>query len=432
MAGQPDPYSQGVDDAQKTVTLAGAFVDLVRGPATSFLRRRSAQQILRERLGEWVDEAVDAQGRWLQPVLRTDAFENHLIRSNGHFRPTGSCLASFAWAHLLFALDIRPGRGVLSWGLPKKSNDAASTGQINLKIDGQVLCHVVNIYRLYTTKYMEQRLSSTSIFPQVFEMPFGKLSVSKNDSQFVATFESGTSEELSSARVPFSYHCWLISGTCLKFDQEVVIARYFNTIHHGVSDSNAMLPDASRSLKERIQALLRAYKRLLSSNFSDPYLLTESWLKEASRIKRRVTTDGGYDNSLADDIIANLRKPVNALMKLQEGHNDDIVDDILCSVVRESFMTAEDCFQFVWTGRTISTRVRRMAIKDLVQGKLSNMVEKILNEAPASSWMRVLADMSDDVTATLRIPNTWINRPGVRLELTPQEEIWNSECLIEG
>ncbi|KAK4220931.1 hypothetical protein QBC38DRAFT_462031 [Podospora fimiseda] len=110
-------YGQIIGDGQQTVTFLSAIRDLVVMPASAAWDKRRAAQTLRERLGEWATEAVDSRGRWQHPVLRGDAFEKHLIDKDGVLKPSGELISSFAWAQLLFALDIRPGGKILEWRL---------------------------------------------------------------------------------------------------------------------------------------------------------------------------------------------------------------------------------------------------------------------------------------------------------------------------
>lgn len=59
---------------------------------------------------------------------------------------------------------------------------------------------------------------------------------------------------------------------------------------------------------------------------SGPKLVTRTWLEEASRIKRRVTTNGGKDMALVDYIMASLQdRPdfVSKAEKMAEGDQRD-------------------------------------------------------------------------------------------------------------
>ena len=72
-----------------------------------------------------------------------------MIRHNGHFKPNGTCGSTFGWAHLLYALDIRPGQGILRWRVPTSGKGTIESGSMALEIDGAILSHIINLYRIY-------------------------------------------------------------------------------------------------------------------------------------------------------------------------------------------------------------------------------------------------------------------------------------------
>lgn len=244
MANQSkDGYAQVIGDGQQTVTLAGAVFELVGRPLSSIWKKHRTAQALKQKLGEWADEAVDNKGRWLQPVLRSRAFEDHLVRENGYFQPTGRCESSFAWAQLLFALNIRPKGGVVTWKLPPGEVDPAVSSDISLEVDGDVICHIINLYRLYNDAAPNDFLHLARL--KSCRFPFGRLSLHQVNDNFIATFKPGTNQDLSSKRVPFSYSCPELKGTYLPFDKETLVAKYYNAVHHQISDTAAIgdLPD---------------------------------------------------------------------------------------------------------------------------------------------------------------------------------------------
>jgi hypothetical protein len=393
-------------------------------------------QALREKLGEWAKEAVDANGRWLQPVLRNRAFEDHLVKENGFFKPSGSCESTFAWAHLLYALDIRPGRGVLAWRVPTDGIDPADSGQIPLDIDGQALCHIVNLYREYTSSAPNElsRASSGS----VCRLPFGTLSTHKDESKFIVSFQSGTPEELCAPRVPFSCSVWLHPAEHLRFEQEVVVARYYNAIHHGVSDTRAVLPNPTCSLIERTRGLVQSVRFLGQGGWDNPYLLTLSWLKEASRIKRRVSTNGGEDSSLIDDIITALAKMPDVVKRLGDiSSSEDEWKYLVKDVLKKKFMFTKDQFHLIWIGRRPppSNSLTELVVRSIIGKELPAVLVQVLTQfktTPAGTWRHILSEMVSDAVALLDIPAKWVNRPGIVLELTPESEMWTADCQIRG
>ncbi|KAF3065201.1 hypothetical protein GL218_01081 [Daldinia childiae] len=154
MSDQPrSSYAGVIADAQQTVTLTETIISLVGNYVSTTYKNKRATEEFRERLGEWADEALDPDrnGKWRQPCLRIEKFEKHMIQHDGQFKPSGKCTSSFAWAQLLYALDIRPGNNIVEWKtISITAPDPVESGQISLEVDGSVLCHIVNLFRYYS------------------------------------------------------------------------------------------------------------------------------------------------------------------------------------------------------------------------------------------------------------------------------------------
>jgi hypothetical protein len=430
MASQPVTYGSVIGDGQQTVTLAGAVVELVGRPISGLWRRRSAVQELREKLGEWAKEAVDANGRWLQPVLRYTAFEDHLINKNGYFEPSGECKASFGWAHLLYALDIRPGGEVLAWRLLTDGSDAAASCQISLDIDGKALCHIINLYRIY-------RSSTPSVFAQdhpIIQLPFGTISIQNKETDVVALFKPGTPKELSAIRLPFSYHVRHFPGTQMQlpFDQDTILTRYFNAIDHGISDTTAVLPLPSDSLVERVRALTRGLQLIRGSEWKSSYLLTQSWLEEASRINRRATTNGGGDFSLIEDVIESLKKSgANSALAEIADHNS--WENGARRWMKTILMTQESAYKCVWNGRSESSSwgSSESRMRGIIMAELSSVLEQYA-ELPEWSWKHALSKVIPEILSLLETSHVMLNEPLVVLEFSPESPLWTLDCHFQG
>lgn len=181
-------------------------------------------------------------------MLRTIAFQDYFAEQHGNFQLSGGCLPAFARAYFLYALDIRPGQGVLAQCLRTDCVDPVKTNMISLEIEGEALCHIINLYRLYY-KSTPSRFTSVDL-PKVpsYRMPFGTLSVRRDHNIFVCSFEPGTFKELSEPRAPFSSSCgypWTTDTKGINLDPAVVDIEYFQALHHGISKSNAIRPSAS-------------------------------------------------------------------------------------------------------------------------------------------------------------------------------------------
>jgi hypothetical protein len=353
-----------------------------------------------------------------------------LVEENGHFKPSGSCESTFGWALLLFALDIRPGRGILAWRVPTDGADPAESGQISLDIDGQAFCHIVNLYREYTESAPDE-LSRESE-KAVCRMPFGTLSILREeDSKFNVSFQSGTPEELAAPRVPFSYHVWFLPGDRLKFEKEVVVARYYNAIHHGVSDTKAVLPDPegpTGSLIERTRGLVQSIGLLRGT--PGPFLLTASWLEEASRIKRRVSTDGGEDGSLIDAITTALSKMPDVVKRLEYIAGDNWKEWVE-SALKKDVHVYNRSIPLVWTGRRVSSSLKANAVRAIVRQLLPTVLAQFAS-TPAGIWRHTLSEMVRDVATLLNTSDRWVNDLGIVLELTPESQMWMADFQIRG
>ncbi|KAL4794319.1 hypothetical protein BDV19DRAFT_365136 [Aspergillus venezuelensis] len=443
-------YSQIIGDTQQTVSLAGAVIDLVGRTITSRWEKQKAIQVFKLRLGEWVDEAVDSEGRWLQPVLRRQAFEDHLVHADGHFQPQGQCKSSFAWAQLLYALNIRPKGGILSWRLPSTEIDPTVSGDLSLEVDGEVMCHVINLYRLY--KHKPSGLSSGGSDESndtQYDFPFGRLSLSKVDDRFSARFTPGANDDLSSQRVPFSYRVWFHPGTRLAFEKGSLAAAYFNAIIHHISDAAQIgdIPEPTVPLKERAEYLIRSLKMLKSRHecnascipectrpgkidWTQPKLVTPTWLAEASRILRRVTTNGGSDKGLVDFLISSL--PV------QEPENYDPITDttgydpLIPLALNELCLFAGESIEIAWMGRNHMSS--RNARRERALAVLKDHPE-ILNglvDTPAGSWLHGLSGMIPELLALLIEPHRLLNLPVLVLEVGPHHDLWGETCQVHG
>ncbi|KAJ5526963.1 hypothetical protein N7513_011122 [Penicillium frequentans] len=418
-----DKYAQVISDGQQTVTLTGAIVELVGRPLSSIWRKRSATQAFKEKLGEWADEAVDRKGRCLQPVLRSRALEDHLVRENGYFQPTGQCDSSFAWAQLLYALNIRPGGGVIAWRLPPKGINPAVAGDVALEVDGAAMCHIINIFRLY-------KKSAPEDFNRC-SFPFGRLSIDQNGAKFTATFEPGTQDDLREQRVPFSYRCWAIPGSYLLIDKEVVVANYFNAIHYDISDAAEIggLPNPNQPMKDRASFLLRALEllrsggldhactkcpRICTEAWHKPRLITRKWMEEMSRIKRRVTTNGGEDMSLIEYIVSSLADRPNFVAEV-------------CRRTREV-----EAFGAELAGREVpSTGLMEQILNRLMLKELPSVLET-LKMQPEGSWLNELSTMVSDLIDLLTAGDDLINAPLLVLGLSADHSLWQGTCEVRG
>ena len=454
---QKDSYGRVVDDGRQTLSFAGAALDLVERTTSSALQKRAAVQALRENLGEWADEAVDKQGRWRRPLLTTKAFEEHISRKDGHLVPSGACQSSFGWAQLLYALDIRPGQSILSWKLPSAAFDPTKFGEIPLSIEGEAFCHIINLYRIYSKprpkdfKTLDIARSVTRV--AFCRFPFGTLSIDTQDGTCIGTFDSGASEQLRQARVPFSVRSAGIYEDCLSIGKEVTIAKYYNTIHHGASDTVMFLPAPSAPLQERVHSLLAAMPG--AKAYQEPFLITQTWIEQASRIKRRVTTRGGSDRGIMEDVLAFLSTH-SGDFRSQKRWRREAEKYLL-----QNFMVGGDTFRFAWPTTNVHSeegvdgRIIRAVNEALLilLKKYTEASASYLDESPSGvvssllglvnwqsqdaelavePWKTSVAALGADFERILRLRHTTEGRNFIVLELTPESPLWRADCQIKG
>ena len=265
MGDQGDTYGQGIKNAQETVGVVQSVVNLFGGFLSSRRQKRKARQEVLDRLGEWASEAYNGRGQRLRPVLRAKAFKSHLTKHAGRFYPSGHCTSSLAWAHLLYALEIRPGGGVLDWKLPIKAAPLKDFDQDSLELDGEVLCYIINLYRLYS----ESAPSDIGLYEveSSCKMPFGEIYLQNQSSKVVVSFAPGTLKELSIPRRTFTTADSVLHGDKLPFKDSEAISKHEAAIENGCSENNIYLTDPTEPLNKRVVALLRCL-----------YLLTaEDW-----------------------------------------------------------------------------------------------------------------------------------------------------------
>ncbi|KAI1349076.1 hypothetical protein F5Y01DRAFT_193419 [Xylaria sp. FL0043] len=463
-------YGAIIGNGHQTVNLASAVLELIHRPLTTFWTRRNARAALRKGLGEWAEEAFDTNDQCQQPILREDPFVTHLIDNKAAFHPSGTCYATFAWAKLLYALDIRPGNNIIEWRPLGTDADPDKSGTLELALEGPVLCHIVNLYRIYETPY--------SVRPSYFEaksraaltlqFPFGALTihlehygsggnsaveVTSEPGSWTATFKPHSNTELSARRQPFvtaqqNGLDW--SGGPLGFEPNSVAIKYVSTVKHAMcSDGLLRLPDPKDTIQTRCLSLCKCLATLTpppgvslnsasgstldmhNSMFPKPYLVTPSWIEQASRIKRRATTDGGTDKGLVDLLVQSLLEKPIVVGKIKEilGRDDETWQQTVRGVVRSDLFYKHDRFQFWWDEGARSynylDHVRTIAMEEL-----PDALEFLAQSSPRT-WLRSLSEMIPEVITILRY-RTIENYPVLVLQLTSDHPLWKSTFYVQG
>lgn len=397
----------------------------------------SGTRELKQKLGEWACEAQDDKGRWLQPILTRDAFERHLLKEGGRFRPSRKCTASFGWAKLLYALNIRPKggseQGILSWRTaPQVEPSPDRTGNISLVIHGEVLCHIINLYQTYT--------GTNSAKVSAFQLTFGELKLSDTVSHSY-TFESLGDYELALERQPFRYS--MASGPkedYFRFELQGVdntISSYFQALGQGISKNSLRLDETNKTLPERVQLLLVAMEKIMQRDWNNPYIVTPSWIDHASRIKRRATTNGGKDDLLMCHIQAFIGQNTDIVRSLKRPlRNEDDWERLLESTIKALFMFDKDQYEFIWDLKLELSSRENPQFVAIVKKHLLESLEGLSKTDKGRVWERTMAETSaelvpaQDLLKVLEIPHKILSQPVMVLQHIPDK--WNFLDEISG
>ncbi|KAI1387169.1 uncharacterized protein F4822DRAFT_275654 [Hypoxylon trugodes] len=446
-------YGEVITNSQQTLSLGSALFEYFRPAWDAALERRKADKALRDGLGEWAVEAFDAGGRCQQPVLREDSFVTHLIENKATFQPSGSCNASFAWAKLLYALDIRPGANIIEWQSLGTDADPDKSDTVELKLEGPVLCHIVNLYQIYNwpsgallDDFHRRGVTWPLSFGALIIHPDPDSDEGKSTSEtfseprsWTATFRPDSNKTLLATRQPFltefsRYFPW--SGVPLAFDADSIAINYVSTVKNSSSSNTLLgLPDPQDHLRTRCRSLCECFATLnptldTSTTNEKPYLVTPSWIKEASRIKRRVTTNGGADNGLVHHLVQFLLPRVKERRrKFNIEDDDEDLEVCLQEDVETLCFYEDDSFVFIWDG--IRRSRRAFTMMDHVKELLPEAV-KSLSQGSPKAWLSSLGEMTDEVCQVLLLRQRIMNIPVLVLELASDHPLWKSTCYIEG
>lgn len=422
-------YNAGLGNAKGTWDLLKEIFDCFGPCLSSRVEKHTALTSLSESTGEWAKHAKDSHGRWQQPILTKAALESHLRLQNGVLQPLEECTASFAWAKLLYALRIRPGDNILKWRPSSQENDPVKTGTISLAIEGHALCHIINLYRRYTTSSID-RINE-------YRFPFGILEAT-DDARRVFTFETGP-QAASEVSEPFQYIFQDVTGRReghLKPKDGTTFECYLRALNFGGSDPAIYLETGKKAPQDRGRSLLRAFDLLvkkdseedLEKDWEKPYLVTPTWIEQANTITRRLTTDGGQNNDLVDHICKYISADSEGVktIRLRLPENAPWRED-LRTTVKGFCMFDVDSFEFIWDIDTLN-RSEKNTIKGIVQELLPMTVAK-LSEKEESSWVQNLSKIitAEEMVRLLNLPRQVVNRPIIVLK----EELKDWENLAE-
>ncbi|KAI6367405.1 hypothetical protein MCOR25_004942 [Pyricularia grisea] len=469
-AGSGSNYGKVISDGHQTVSLAAAVVDFAGGYWKSYSSKQSAASAYRANLGEWADEAIDRDNQWLQPVLRLKPFEDHLFGCHGRPVPTGECRSRLAWAQLLYALDIRPGAKVLEWRLPPKAIDPSETGSIALIVDGSVMCHIINLYRLYKNPVPVEftPMKPMQGEPSGCNFSFGRLTVQRlGADRFTASFDPGSRGDLAAKRVPFSHIASYLPGTHLKFERNTLMFKYFDCVLRQVpaveGASMSPLPPPNAPPQTRVEyynhsikmlrnphqcsdkCVMECFRSSSSHSCGDGCRMMGSWIAGIERIKRRVTTNGGGDHGLLDFIVDTLEKRPQFVSELTKkmrdlkysAGGDEITEDMraknVSEILKERCMFAKDRLVIYWHPNGESKKDPRYYIgKHQIIKELPAVLEELTRERQVG-WLAQVATIDPAVFLEMfKQEEEFRNLSVLVLELGSEHDLWKGEWEVKG
>ena len=437
-------------DIEQTVKLADTIVTLIREPVTLLYQNITKAQALRRSLGSWEGEARDGNGHYRIPVLLGAAFDDHLVSvdgmvsappqedvkpsskipggfqfpwagmqhkstsANSEFPPAGTA----CWGYFLFALGIRPGKGVASWRPSIDGFISTQNGGIEMEVDGSVLCHIINLYsttlnpdpwgRSWPEELPDRRKRKQCDFP------FGKLSWDTIANQIHAHFTPGVESSLASVKQPFG-----VNGSLMQ--PKTIMASYYTALIHGVSDRTFQLAHPGAPILERIDRLTTCFDALHSRFQEDPLLISSICLDEAARVKRKLLAQGGDDHSFFEDVCETIDNELS--LKDRAKH-------IMRIAVRKLFLLDDETFIIEVPGMRSESapmiwHVTPIGLADATLGGYQSQ--------PAGSWKRGLFEMRERVIKVLKVPNHIVSTKERRLQLlefTAESELWNQKVLL--
>ena len=308
--------NDGINTGSNALSLIQGIDQLFGSPISRRVvsqRRKDDKKIF---LGEWHDFLYDAKADvYHTPVLRKAPFWAHITRCAGVLRPRGRCDATAAWAKLLYGLAITPDDAgtVVSKALRTSHREANHGADVALELDGEVLCHVVNLYghdEARTGRLTAARLHHQSTWTTALGRFWAREDADAGRVVEI-TYRPSDVRLLGQVKRPFpSFR----DNRAAPLDPDSLLPMYELALDLGTSDATVAWPDKASSLACRAAAVVPTLEHL---GFRPPpgtkyFLITPSWLKEPERIHRRITFNGGADDSFLADVLDRVearRKP---------------------------------------------------------------------------------------------------------------------------
>ena len=302
-----DAYSSAVGDARQTTSLTNEVLQLGREWLGPWYNERKNLQRLKSDLGAWKSEAFDLQGRCQVPRLHGEAFEDYMMAIDAVLPPPISCDATSSWPHLLAALGIhpgtesKPGSKIITWRVALSNTIVNEPGirRVKLDTDGSVLCHLANLFPEYDS--FGDRKAQTG---NHLRLAFGKMVWVQSKGNIASHAELEPDYGLQhDQRFPF----WHLKS---RIEPGTYWTIYQNALHHGISHTRYTWPGPSAPISDRVKALVGLFNFENTAEFEPCgcLLVTDDWIDQIYRIRRRALADGGSDDTFCKDLEGEMRR----------------------------------------------------------------------------------------------------------------------------
>jgi hypothetical protein len=291
-----------------------------------------------------------------------------------------------------------------------------------MEVDGAVLCHVMNLYSMSLDPNPYARRSPEPVpdyaDEKLCKFLFGTLAWEKTNGQIHAHFDPGLEIELNGEKTPFGAVGLMLE----KAEPNTWMATYFTALMHGVSDPDLQLPEATASIKERIEKYLYCFRELTLDR-SKPRVITPSWFEEAARVRRRILTQGGEDQSFFTDICEVIDK--HWRLADEPNRSRSSAREVMKRRVRELFLFEEETFTF-WVAAPSRKLSFSLAPHDLARAVLNGYEHE-----PPGSWKHELYTMKEDVIKVFKTSNRVTMNSNIWLiQFTSGCPLWNERILL--
>lgn len=218
----------------------------------------------------------------------------------GVFKPTiEKRFATAPWAQFVHALGITPTKNnILS---RRVIQGAATEYDVTLQVDGEVICHVVNLLAKDMSLEWQEAASQGIYYTSIGTIMWEDATTEGNAAQSgKITYQTAPEKVLDSHHKIFvDYRHW-------NQDPDTMLARYRLALDLGTSDMALVWPDpATTSISERLAKYVGAVDKLMRQRFGvgkkeGPFIVSQSWQRDADRVRRRAAGGGNSDELLRD------------------------------------------------------------------------------------------------------------------------------------